>query len=54
MPNVDTHTPRQTVRVDADLWDRFGQLAGRDRSEVVREFIRWYVRDPKAKSPKRP
>jgi hypothetical protein len=40
-----------------ELWHRFGEAAraaGTDRSSVLREFIRWYVRDPDAKPPKRP
>lgn len=48
------HTPRQTVRVDKALWDKFGATAGRERSEVVRQLIRWYVREPGAKLPQRP
>ena len=47
-------TARQTVRVDEDLWSRFGEVAEPDRSAVLREFISWYVRDPGAKMPKRP
>jgi metal-responsive CopG/Arc/MetJ family transcriptional regulator len=33
-----------TVRIDPELWDRFGDLTA-DRSSVIRDFIRWYVRD---------
>ena len=38
------------------LWERFGEAtaaAGTDRSTVVREFIRWYLRIPDAKLPER-
>lgn len=50
-------TARQTIRVDEELWKSFGVIAeahGVDRSTAVREFIRWYVREPGAKPPKRP
>ncbi|MGI5162750.1 hypothetical protein ACQEU3_47090 [Spirillospora sp. CA-253888] len=54
MPNVEK-TPRQTIRIDSGLWDEFGDLVGgRNRSRVIREFIAWYVRRPKATLPKRP
>jgi hypothetical protein len=43
-----------TVRMGADLWRAFGEVAEPDRSAVVREFIRWYVREPGAKMPHRP
>jgi hypothetical protein len=47
-------TARQTIRIDEDLWNRFGQVAEPDRSTVLREFIRWYVGEPGTKAPKRP
>lgn len=54
MPNVEK-TPRQTIRIEGDLWDLFGRLVGpRNRSEVIREFVRWYVRERGAKLPERP
>lgn len=39
------------------LWSAFGQVArGADtnRAELLREFIRWYIRQPGATLPKRP
>jgi hypothetical protein len=48
-------TARQTVRIDHELWDRFGVAArssGVDRSSVLREFVRWYVHE--AGLPERP
>lgn len=39
---------------DVGLWERFGAVAEPDRSEVLREFIRWYVRESGAKLPRRP
>lgn len=50
-------TPTKPVRVDADLWERFGAAAegqGTDRSALIRDFMRWYIGDPKAKMPRRP
>jgi hypothetical protein len=51
-------TARQTIRVDEDLWELFDAArvsAGEDsRSVVVRDFIRWYVREKGARLPKRP
>jgi len=50
-------TTKSGIRVPDDLWRRFGEVvanADTTRSTVLREFIAWYVRDPDAKSPKRP
>lgn len=52
MPS-DTHTPRQTVRVDKELWEAFGKVADPDRSTVLRDFIRWYTGEVGAKMPRR-
>lgn len=52
MPN-QPKTPIRTLRVDNDLWQQFGDLA-EDRSATLRDFIRWYVREPGAKLPPRP
>jgi len=50
-----SHTPHRPIRVEQTLWDKFGALVGpRERAEVIRQFIRWYVREPGAKLPKRP
>lgn len=35
-------TARQTIRIDHELWERFGKVAeklGIDRSQLVREYI---------------
>jgi hypothetical protein len=56
MPNAPK-TPHHQIRVDRDLWDEFGTAAvamGTDRSEYLREFMRWAVRREGAKQPKRP
>lgn len=51
----DTHTTNRVVRVDDDDWDDFGSAAGlRHRAELIRAFIRWYLRRPGAKLPQRP
>lgn len=46
-------TPKQTIRVDPGLWVRFGAAVG-DRAAALRAFMRWYLREPGAKLPKRP
>jgi 8-oxo-dGTP pyrophosphatase MutT (NUDIX family) len=50
-------TKRQTIRVDPDLWDEFGEatddrLGG--RSGVLRGFMRWFLGKPDAALPERP
>lgn len=45
------------ARVAFDLWEEFGTAAeaqGTDRSKVINEFIRWFLRKPGAKMPARP
>ncbi len=49
-----SNTPTRPIRVDPALWEAFGAVADPDRSAVLREFMRWYVREPGAKMPKRP
>ena len=45
MPNVEK-TPRKTVRVDHDLWDRAGRAVGeRGRGEAIRDFLRWLTHE---------
>ncbi|MEU8327138.1 hypothetical protein [Micromonospora sp. NPDC048839] len=50
-------TPTRPIRIDSTLWERFGASVGSlglDRSAVLRDFIRWYTREPGAKMPRRP
>jgi hypothetical protein len=50
-------TPHRVVRIDDELWTKAGaavNAAGTDRSALVREFLRWYVRESGAALPKRP
>ncbi|MEV0214262.1 hypothetical protein [Micromonospora sp. NPDC050695] len=50
-----TYTPHRPIRVEHELWDLFGKVAGsRNRSTVIRDFIAWYVRKPGAGLPLRP
>jgi hypothetical protein len=52
----DRHTtPRRPLSVGDDLWVPFGKRAGeKNRSAVLRDFIRWYLRLPGATLPRRP
>jgi hypothetical protein len=43
-------TPFRRVRMDDEMWTRFGEAVRAaepelDRSKVLREFVRWYVGD---------
>lgn len=56
-PPPPGNTPTRPIRIDLDLWDRFGHATeqmGTDRSAYLREVIRWVLREPGAKMPKRP
>lgn len=51
------NTPTRPIRVDLDLWEEFGaaaKLLDADRSTLLREFMEWVVRRPKARAPRRP
>jgi hypothetical protein len=50
----ESFRPHTSLRIEADLWARFGAVAGRNRAALLREFIRWYLRIPGAKLPARP
>jgi hypothetical protein len=52
MPN-QPKTPIRTIRIDDDLWEAFG-AATADRSAALRDFIRWYTRQPGTRLPRRP
>jgi hypothetical protein len=50
------NTPTRPIRVDLNLWARFGAAAddvGEDRSTLIRQFMEWYARDPGARLPRR-
>lgn len=53
MPN-QPKTPVQRFRLDAELWKRFGEVAQPNRSAVLVQFIRWYLRERGVKLPQRP
>lgn len=55
MQEPETYRPHTSFRIEADLWARFGALVGvRNRAQLLREFIRWYLHEPGARQPKRP
>lgn len=55
MTAKETHTTARPIRIPDEDWADFGELVGdRERSRLVRDFIAWYVRRPKAKLPARP
>lgn len=50
-------TQHRSVRVEDDDWNDFGDTTKQqdtDRAKVLNAFIRWYLRRPGAKPPKRP
>ena len=50
-------TPHRTFRADDELWAEFSaaaEAAGLDVSAVLRGFMGWYVRRPKAPKPRQP
>lgn len=53
-------TSLKRFRVDDEQWVRFREAVDRspdpeaDMSKVMRQFIRWYCREPHAKLPDRP
>lgn len=56
MPNTPGTQPRQ-VRIPDDEWRDFATAAGAmdtDRASEIRAFIRWYLRRPGCRMPKRP
>ena len=56
MPNKPA-TPHRAVRIDDETWEELGgaaAAAGTDRSAVLRELARWWLRRPGAKMPPRP
>lgn len=50
-------TPNRAVRVEDQVWDEAGHAAtemGTDRTKVINQFLRWYLRRPGARLPERP
>jgi hypothetical protein len=57
VPNPENFTPIRSIRIAAATWDVAKQRAreqGKSMSELVREFLDWWLRTPGAKLPKRP
>lgn len=45
------------IRIEKRLWEALEPLAnvhGLDRSALIRQFVRWYVREPGVQLPPRP
>ncbi|MGH3266025.1 MAG: hypothetical protein ACRDNS_28990 [Trebonia sp.] len=50
-------TKHRSIRLEDDLWrdlEPAAKAVGYDRSGVIRQFVRWYLRIPGAKLPQRP
>ena len=57
VPNPENFTPIRSIRIAAATWDVAKQRAreqGKTMSELVREFLDWWLRTPGAKLPARP
>lgn len=51
----DTHTTNRVIRLADDDWDDLGKAAGvRNRAQVIRQLVAWYLRRPGAELPDRP
>lgn len=51
----DRHAHRVAISLPKRLWDMLGALPEvKNRSEVIRVLIAWYLREPGAKLPERP
>lgn len=53
----DSENKPRTIRMEQDLWDKLGPAAmanGHDRSGLIKQFVRWYLRIPGAQLPQRP
>ena len=50
-------TPNRAIRISDEDWADFrasADASGFDRTKVINQFIRWYLRRPGAKLPERP
>lgn len=50
-------TPPRQIRVDDHTWKTAEVVtteAGTDRATIIREFLKWYIREPGARLPERP
>ncbi len=57
VPNPENFTPIRSIRIAAATWDvakRKAREQGLTMSELLRQFLEWWLRTPGAKLPKRP
>lgn len=56
MTEKPTHTPPRQIRIGDDWYDfdRAAKSQGKERAEVVRDFIAWYLHRPGATAVQRP
>ena len=47
-------TPIQHIRIPDEDWEAFNKATGGKGAAVVRAFVAWYLRKPRAVLPKRP
>ncbi|MET9073870.1 hypothetical protein ABZX95_17220 [Streptomyces sp. NPDC004232] len=52
--NTEKHTPLRPLRIPDDEWEALGHAVGdRNRTQAIREFIRWKLRWPGNAQPDR-
>jgi hypothetical protein len=52
--NTEKHTPLRPLRIPDDEWEALGQAVGdRNRTRLIREYIRWHLRWPGNAQPTR-
>jgi hypothetical protein len=57
VPNPENFTPIRSIRIAAATWDKAKVLArgqGKTMTDLIREFLDWWLRVPGAKLPARP
>lgn len=57
VPNPENFTPIRSIRIAAAIWDEAREKAkaqGKSMSELIRDFLNWWLRRPGAKLPARP
>lgn len=57
VPNPENFTPIRSIRIAAAIWDEAREKAkaqGKSMSELIRDFLNWWLRRPNAKLPTRP
>ncbi|WP_043493755.1 hypothetical protein [Streptomyces viridosporus] len=52
--NTERHTPLRPLRIPDDEWEALGKAVGeRNRTRLLREYIRWHLRWPGNTQPTR-